>query len=49
MIEKVKNFIEKPLNYYGNLKDFFKKQSNYYGFGRGATLKCDTVADFFKM
>ena len=42
-------FHRKTIELLRNLKDFFKKTSNYYGFGRGATLKCDTVALFFKI
>ena len=42
-------FHRKTIELLRNLEDFFQKPSNYSGFGRGATLKCDTVALFFKI
>ena len=42
-------FHRKTIELLRNLKDFFEKPSNYRGFGRGATLKCDTIAHFFKI
>ena len=46
---KSTEFHRKTIELPHNLKDFFPKPSNYEGFGRGATLKCDTIAHFFKI